>query len=462
MLTYLLLSLSTRLLGFATPSLWYDEAVSKYRASLPWLQYLHDTSEYVGVNLWEIVLRPFAYGPVWLLRIPALACAMLAIYLTWRLMDRLQFTKIQRYTTAAFLAVLPGLIWIAQDARYYAALAACYMGALWFAMKRSQLGLIACVGLAAYVHPVGAAYGVAALLIAWIAGMSFKRVFVAGVLSAMAWIPRYVAFAAPGILPRDESPILGTVSGEFWLTKINGLYVIEQTIQAVFVNTIQGWLLIFIMAGFVALVIAFLVRIRNRSAVIVLCALFIPAAIMLFVSFMYKPVYFYRPIQPLCYALCLFVALAISPGRTWYTWIGIGITSAVLLVSFVNYDPETRGGHIEQTAAVINKNWQAGDKIVYVTPLTAFPFSPYLPDRERCILDMPIGLNLGPLNIQGYEMCPAYRLAGPGRVWLVWSTDPAIPENIHATLRTYTAGLVPVAVTDAWQFATIEVYLLNK
>ena len=103
--------LAARLIGSNSASLWLDEAISKYRASVGPATYFTDLSRYTGTNLWEILLMPFANGPVWLLRLPALISSMLGLWLAWRIMDRLAFTQSQRLTAAVPWALLPGLLW---------------------------------------------------------------------------------------------------------------------------------------------------------------------------------------------------------------------------------------------------------------------------------------------------------------------------------------------------------------
>jgi hypothetical protein len=445
---FLVTSLLTRLLGFLTPAIWYDEAVTYYRASLPWSLYTQDISDVTGPNAWEIFLRPFSHGPVWLLRLPALISAMIALYLAWRIMEHLNFTTYQKYTAAIGMALLPGLLWQAQDARYYAVIAALYLGAIWYALNKRWLGLTACCGLLAWVQPVGAAYGAAALVIALLNRFPVKRLVPIGLVVAAAWVPRYI--------------FLIIRSDQFWLTSVDTSYVLVQTVQALFVNTLPLVGCLVAICGLIILLITSLYRSRSTRDTIIIAAATLPALAMLVVS-IYKPVYFYRPIQPLAIPFCMLIGLMISPhARKPLTWIAPAIAGLLLLVSFVRYNPADRGGDLDLAAAVIQRNWQPGDLVVYITPLTAFPFSHYIPDLDHCILDMDIGMNVGPPVIRGYDRCPLSRLSAPGRVWLVWIREPAIAASVHASLEQITAGLIPVARTNAWQFAQIEIYLLDN
>ena len=201
---FLAAALIVRLIGINSASIWFDEAISRYRASVPLADYFAYFSAYTGTNLWELILRPFAFGPVWLLRIPPLLTAILGLWLAWRVMDQLAFQPAQRITAAIPLILLPGLIWQAQDSRYYAAIGAVYLAALWFALERRWLGLLACMGLLQYLHPIGPTYSLGALVVAWICGIGIVRGLWIGGLAFLSWLPRLYQITHNPDAFRDE------------------------------------------------------------------------------------------------------------------------------------------------------------------------------------------------------------------------------------------------------------------
>lgn len=441
--TFLIVSLIIRLLGFFTPALWYDEAVSKYRATLPFAQYLTDTADYNGANAWEVLLRPFAAGPVWLLRLPALLCALLALWLCWKLMEAWGFAQHQQRTAAVGLALLPGLLWLAQDARYYSALGALYLGALWFGTQRRPLGLLACAGLLPYIHPVGGAYAAAALLIA-LRWLPFRRVTALGGLAALSWMPYYYRMV---FMQR----------GQFWLEQVSPAWAFYQTVQALFVNTLTWQWGIFALVLLLVILSLGGLAIRRDSGLLTFAAATLPAVFMLVVS-IWKPVYFYRPAGPLAYPLLMLAGLTLAPTRKWYSWILPGLAGLVLLVGLVNYDPAARGGYIDQAAATIRANWQSGDRIIYVSATTAYPFVYYLPDLDYCLFAGSADPSLTPYN-PGHAACEELPATSPGRTWLVWPRSPLFGPETTRLLTEYTTGLRPLYTTSAWHFAPIEVYL---
>lgn len=365
-------------------------------------------------------------------------------------MERLEFNRPQVITAAVMMSLLPGLIWQAQDARFYAAMSACYIGAIWYAINRRPIGLVTCAGLLAYIHPVGAAYGITAIIISIVAGMPFKRGLGIGMTFAWLCLPRYV-------------DLLLQNRGDFWLNEVTPLYAITQTIQALSVNTATPITASIAILGIMAILSVAGLKVRSRPGMIIYIAVMAPAIIMLIESAVFKPVYFYRPVQPLCISFCMLAAWVIAPDpKRWPTWIAPSISAAILLIWLGAYDPAIRGGHIEQTANVIRGQWQPGDKIVYVTQMTAFPYYYYLPDLDYCLLDMPSESNIDQKLAHDFERCSWDEFTGrKGRTWLVWNRDPIIHQTVTDQLKQITANKIPVASTNAWQFATIEIYIID-
>ena len=158
LLVLLLLAFLLRLVGLYKSPLWYDEVLSLHRAGLPFWESMAQ-----NLNLWALVLRFFA-DPI-RLRWPAMICSILAIWLAGRIMIQLQFDRTQRVAGLLTLACLPGLLWIAEDARYYSGVALIYMASIYFALSGRWLGLFAVSGLAIYIHPTAPAYIVPAWLL---------------------------------------------------------------------------------------------------------------------------------------------------------------------------------------------------------------------------------------------------------------------------------------------------------
>lgn len=439
-LAFLLSALAIRLIGFNTSAIWFDEAVSKYRAQLPLAAYAGNQLDYTGMNLWELILRPFAHGPVWLLRVPSLLAAMGALWIAWLIMHELQFTRAQRITAAVPMVLLPGLIWPAQDARYYAVIGLLFIAAIYYAIKLRPIGLLACMGLLPYIQPIGPAYAIAALLVAWRHGMPFKRVMIVGALASIAWIPKMLQ--ALGVFDAQRA--------DFWLQAFGLPWILEQTAKAFDVNTLDLW-------GSVALLLLIcimLVRGIRPMRGILWLAVVVPAAILLIVSTV-KPVYFYRPEQPTALALCLLAGVTLAPSASWRSWTLPALSCGLLVIMVANYGASARGGYIDASAAEIRRGWHAGDRIAYASLTVAVPYAYYLADLPGCLIDFP-GLE----QSDAFTSCELADLRSG--TWLVWTHDPAVvPPQLASQLAAMTAGTLPVSNAGAWQFSAIDVYYLK-
>jgi hypothetical protein len=432
LLSFLVLAFILRLSGLASSNLWYDELVSLRRATEPLTQYLTDPSDYIGVNLWEIILRFFAWGPHWVIRLPALACAMLSLWLAWKIMLSLHFSNDQMTISALTMACLPGLLWMAQDARYYAPLTALYMASMLAALRGKVGWLTACIILSFLIHPIGPAYTVPAISLAWMAKtLSWRKVIVVSGLSGFAWIIYFM---------------LNTMdtSASFWTSQLTWTSFIYEYGQSVTVNTMGG---AGIMLVFVASLVLFLIGlvfgvIKLPKLPITLLIWSGPLAILIIVSLVYQNVITYRTLQPAAMGLALMTGRVLAFDLRWrWTWIPAG---ALLMALLLNWDPSARGGDLDAVADHIRGEWRAGDVLVYSSD-AAMPLDLLLGDLPHCQLDT--------------HDCT---LDQDRRTWLVWSPT-LMSDTLNDELINATAGMVSVDRTaNAWQIVPMNVYLLEK
>ena len=138
-----------RILGTGSSALWYDESATLFRTGIPFLTLWVERSENSGDLLLELIERPLMAlsHNLWLFRLPSMLAGLVSLWLVWKLMRRLDFSLPQQVLASTFVAFLPGLIWIAQDARVYGILALLILAALWFALESRWLGLLAVCGL---------------------------------------------------------------------------------------------------------------------------------------------------------------------------------------------------------------------------------------------------------------------------------------------------------------------------
>lgn len=436
MIYFLVASLALRLIGFCTSSIWLDEALTLWVARQPFAQ--------SPINLWMWIERLFTAN-VTTLRLPALLCGMAALYVAWRIMDRLAFTQPQRIIACVALAALPGMIWTAQDARYYALMQLLTLACLYFAIEERPLGLAACIGLLAFTHPTGPVYAAVAILPVLLSRN--RKILYAG-LGLLPWLVFIYIW-------RSNGSALSTIdqAGEFWLKHPDWL---NGPGAAVFVGTIFAPIGTFLVA---MLLINAVWNAGSRNVLILLAAVIGPVVGLCLGSLVVGPVLFYRTLIPVLPMFCLLVGYTVGDDDfSWKpAWIAPGILSIVLLVSLVNYNPDHRGGGIDYAAYVIRENWQEGDVIVYNAGMVALPFDYYLQRGGQVLY-----LEDGNFTPRGWpENAPEFEVVSglpeQGRIWLVWAYDPLIPIHPPETLP------VPVALSEgSWQIAPWRVFLIEK
>lgn len=434
LISFLTLSLVLRLSGLASSNLWFDEWVSLHRVIQPLAEYIHDPTDYIGVNLWELILRLFAFEPHWVLRLPALMCAMLSLWIAWKIMQALSFSNTQSTIAALTMACLPGLLWMSQDARYYAPLTALYMASVWSAIRGRSIWLTVCIILSFCIHPTGPAYTVPAVGIALIMQtISWRNAYIIGGYSGALWIVCVML-----------SPMVGA---SFWTEHLTLSRFIYEYGQSLTINTLghPGILIAFVCGCL--LFITGLIRIfilRSSDELVTWIIWSGPLAILLLVSLTYQNVITYRTLQPAAMGLALMAGRILAADLRWrWTWIPAG---ALLIALLLNWDSSARGGDLSAIADHIRDAWRTGDVLVYSSD-GAMPLDLLLDDLPHCQLDK--------------NECTLDQFADR-RVWLIWSPALVRDAALNDKLKNITAHLVSVDRTaNAWQIVPTNIYLLD-
>jgi len=345
----LLFALILRLLGLWASPLWYDEILSLQRAGMPIASHLQ-----VHVNLWEIMLRAFA-NPI-AIRIPALACSMLALVLAGRVMHLLGLSRWQRTVGMITIAAMPGLLWMAQDARYYAGISLVYMASLYYSLTGNWLGLIAVSGISFFIHPTAPAY----MVPAWVLSIWSIR-WDPGVRYAFGAFGLFVVLRVIGIADRST----------FWLEESSPEYLARQfalAIGAAEYNMLPA-------AVFAGIVLALGVYDFNPRA---LAVFLLPVAAIVAVSVLVVPVGFYRTFQP------ALMGLGILVGSVTDRKIVPVILMVLLGWMLAQYDPTAHAGHIERGAEAIRSAWHPEDCIRYGDEFSMISMSLVAADLRTC------------------------------------------------------------------------------
>jgi len=365
----LILGALVRAIGLGASAIWQDEAVTFWRVTrFPLFGLSNQFSEQSGDILLELVLRPLLHisCSLWMLRLPSLLASFGCLWLVWKLMQQLRFTPKQQILTAALVAFLPGLIWMAQDSRSYSALSLFFLAALYFACTCRWLGMTACLGLMMYCHNTAPAFILGILLVAVI---TFPQHWWAAIKAApilfLAYLPQ--AWAAWHYRGTTLSPM-------------PPLSLIEATVSTVlgfWVGSLPNILAAIFPILLIVSLYVLLLEERTQTTNILMLAWIIPFLVLGLLS-TYSNVFIYRTIMPfiLPYLMALGWSLGHEASRRMigWRWVLSSVWIILLAVGFTNWNPATRGASVDRIASEIRADWQPGDVIIYTTQTVATPF----------------------------------------------------------------------------------------
>lgn len=449
----LLMGALIRVAGLNAPAVWYDEAFTVNMAKLPLKQMLAQQWIEYSPPLWNLIMRPFAYGAPWVLRLPALAASLASLWVVYRLMQRLTFNTWQRNLSAALVAFIPSLLWTAQDARVYALLSLLYLLAFWAVLdgKWTALGVVSVLML--YAH------NTAPFLLApiYLLGILLhpkekENALVTGVLSLALFAPWL-----PAIFGR---------TGTFWLGIFNPGGAMVQSIYALWITTLPGLLsLAFLAFGVWQIYQTF--RHKNQLGTVLTAFItLMPFVLLMVYSIAAQNVFFYRPLIALVLPFALWMGSLIPQDKkaatlvtvAWLLLLGVGVA---------NYSPQAKGARLDNAANYIRAHWQAGDVLYYATGTVALPFDYYLPDLPHVLMNVEHNTGLMQLSHAYAFGIPTAKLVAPtpcngiGRAWLIYPDDILLSAEIRAELDKLTQNAEPIGTLSYSQAADVAIWLVE-
>lgn len=440
-----------RILGTGASALWFDEANMLYRTTIPFMQLFSEHSERSGDLLLEIILRPLMAisHSVWMLRLPSMVAGVVSLWLVWKLMDRLNFNLRQQVITSTLIAFLPGLLWLAQDARSYGLLSLLFLAALWFTLESQWLGLLACCGLMIYTHSTGPLYAIASLMLAlYLYPWKIKKIVLVGLLVAVAWIPAVVRMLGYWIIQQPWQPHL-TLS-----------WFVQSVIQGLWPEPIIGATVLFPMVMLLLTGALLFSTFIARARIITVAAWGLPLfGMTLFCIVLEQNVVQYRTLMPMLFPFALWLGWELGIDRL-YSWVMTGAWACLLIFGLVLWSPSYRGGHLDTLASEIRSRWRTGDQLIYTTVTVGLPFDYYLSDlphhwdgtvRDPYFLRVP--------SILRSDLAPTGEVA---REWVVIPRETTlITPDEQAALRTMVHNQEPIYTIVYLQAAPIDVYLVE-
>ena len=438
-----------RVAGTGEAALWYDESNTLYRTTIPFLTLYSQRTEAAGDLLLEIILRPLMVlsHSVWMLRLPSMLAGLVSLWLVWKLMQRLEFTLSQQICTTTLVAFMPGLLWMAQDARSYGLLACLFLAALWFALESRWLGLLAVCGLMIYAHNTGPVCAVAALTVAiYLYPWKTKKILLVVLGIVVAWIPAAVHM------------FVGLSTQQPWQAHLTSAWLLSSTITALWPVFFNGWFYLLALIALNSSMFLLLSKVRAHGRIVPLLAWLISGAGLIAFSLITgNNVVLYRTLMPMLFPFCLWLGWELGRERVFSKAMSIAWTG-LLIWGMAFWHPSDRGGHLDQIASEIRSQWRTGDVIVYTTYTVGLPFDYYLHDLPHTYNDT---IREPFLYYSGYATALTSPIGDPTRYWVIVPEDALITPGERATLTDLTHHQEPLYTIRYIQTASINVYLVE-
>lgn len=445
-----------RVIGYPASAIWYDEAISLYRARLPLNVLATDHLKYGSHLVWELLLRPFAAisQSLWVIRLPALLFGCSSLIIVWLLMKRMEFSILGQILSGILVAFLPGLIWTTQDARPYAMISFLLILSAYYAIQRRWLGLLAASGLLAISHQIGPLYVTGPLVMAlYLWPRELKHIVLVGFGAFLSWLPWlfYIFFRTNNL-----------TTFQFWLHENLLTYFPNAWHQALWVGTLNSGYKLLLPFLLSIISILLVITTHGRQQIAMFLLFISPLFAMISVSLALQNVTFYRTLEPILIPFCLLVGcnlnyLLKSPAKRAVGAIITLVWIALLIISASNWNPANRGGNLDQAAAYIRENWQSGDILYYATGTVALPFDYYLNDKQNYLMDGISNPNLTPPTLHGYQFAALDEI--PYRhAWVIYPQEPLLTAEQIERLDQNVQGSNPVYRITAFQFSPILVY----
>lgn len=445
-----------RLAGLTSSSIWYDEAFSLELVKFDPITLVKLAQSDFTPPLWELLI----WLPIRLaganeltLRLLAFLGSVLTLWLLYRIAQQLELTPGQTHSALALAALLPGMIWTAQDGRVYAILSALYLGAVWFALKQRWLGLFACSALMCYAHNIGPFLVPSVVALYGYRGAGWRKanlVFILTAFIALPWLPGYLNAS---VTPHW----LGPLTLDSWLVSLGQAFTIS-------LPSMGAWALVGL---FVTTCLIFSLTLSlppasdktERSLLLIAAA---PLVVMLGWSITRQNMIFYRPLIPLVIPFCLLLARTLTPRRLTVTsWILPWFWICLLFTGLFTWSPELKGGDLARQAELIRAKSLPGDIVYHATGTTALPFRYYLPELVHVILDeeQPAALLQSHLSrwfgFQRYDLDEVEHT----RAWIIVPLDPVMTITAARRINAMLDGAELLGEVIYLQAAPIQIYL---
>lgn len=438
-------------------AIWFDETATLYRSTLPFFSLWVSRVDASGAILLDLILRPLLAlsHSLWILRLPSLLASLVSLWLVWKLIQKLNFTRLQQVVSCTFISFLPGLLWISLDARSYSLLACLFLAALWFALDGRWLGLMALCGLSVYVHNVGPVFAVVALLIAWyLRPEQVRFVLVTALGAALAWIPAVIHMLMTWGVQQPWQPIV--TFNWIYYSSMLVLWPVRWNVVIIFCA--------FFVLGFTVLYVGMVLLLhiykrQNSNRLIPIAAWILPLVGLTLASLLTRNNFItYRTLAPALYPFALWLGYELGIQR-WYTVLFTAAWILMLILGLYLWNPVDHGGGLDRVASQIRSAWRDGDVLVYTTATVALPFDYYLGDLPH-VWDNTVqsAFLAAAIDHQDSVVAPVKHST---RRWIVIPREGLITPAEQLTLAEMVQNQQPRWTVNYVQAAPIDVFLVK-
>ena len=376
LIVFLLLAAFLRLAGIGFADYWYDEGFSVIVARLPLARLIQATAGDVHPPLYYLMLWPIQQitDAAWATRLPSALLSLLAIYLTWRIMDQLRLTDNVQLVVIVWLVFSPIQLHYAQEARMYALLQAEVLACVYLILANRRWWFVVVATAMMYTHN----YAVFYLPVFWLLDILLEYDFcrlcccppphkypkyligdsVLFMIPVLAWLPWFA------VLLRQMS----TVSAGYWIQPVTAGRVIKILYQMFFAwampSEFRG-LAVVLVGGLLAYTAwrVYTDRPSHWQALTLLA--FGPLALASIASILWRPLLLFRGLIGSAIFLVVLVVQALDRLRPWralYAYAMIGVMVLAGAWGYYAHGADNKG-NTSDWVGMITEDWQAGDVI---------------------------------------------------------------------------------------------------
>lgn len=463
-----LLAGALRLINLGGEALWYDETFTAWLARLDLPSMFSAIRGDVHPILWYLIewltTRLFGQSEI-ALRLPAAILSIISVLLLWRVALALGMDRRTAFVAGLLAAILPMGIYYGQEARMYALLSCCVLLMLWGALREHWLVFSLAGTAAVYTQNLALIYvgciGLGILVGRWGQWREMLRPLLAlGAIAAswLVWMPTFLYQSSqvqqgfwiqPLTLGSWLFPLPSMTMG-MRLPESLQMHVYAVAIGLTIIGLIVGrqWLL------------------SKNGMLVVSVVIGVPLALGL-ISILWRSIYLPRALLPsamgllLIWAYCL---LHLSPLNRRIAW---AVTVPMLGVAVIaHYAPASARPDTAAWLAPVERGWQQGDVVYYISIDTAILYQHYL-GRDYALFPEATDLNqsltpetkraMGMIERPFDTLASSYR-----RAWVMATSNPLTSTDevaeINRLIGTYPSVLI---ASQGNEYQSQKIYLVT-